>query len=71
MIARYLIAAAIILAVLGGWLLVQAWARRYAARHPQFGPPREDGSGGCAGHCAPRKSATCPSANNGNCDARD
>ncbi len=70
MITRYLIAAAIILVVLAGWMLVQAWARRYAARHPQFGPAREDGSGGCAGHCTPGKSTACPSANDGNCDAR-
>jgi hypothetical protein len=55
MIGRYLLAAALILALLAGWLLVQAAARRYAARHPEHGAAREEGSGcgGCGGCAAP------------------
>jgi hypothetical protein len=60
---RYLIPAAIILVLLLGWILVQHLARRYAARHPEFGPAREeglgcDGDGGCgcqARHCEREK----------------
>jgi hypothetical protein len=53
MIGQYLIAVAVILIVASGWLLVQALARRFAARNPEFGPAREegDGCGGC-GRCA-------------------
>jgi hypothetical protein len=50
MITRALLAAAIILAVLAGWLLVQAATRRFAARHPELGPARDECTGGC-GHC--------------------
>lgn len=52
MIGRIVTAAVIIALALGGWLLVQAAARRFAARHPEFGPAREEG-GGCGG-CADR-----------------
>jgi hypothetical protein len=51
LIGRVVTAIAIIALALGGWLLVQAAARRFAARHPEFGPLREDGAGGC-GSCA-------------------
>ena len=51
-------AVGIIALALGGWLLVQAAARRFAARHPEFGPLREDGAG--CGSCADR----------GNCERR-
>lgn len=41
----------IVLVLLGGWLLVRAAARIYAARHPEFGALREDGEGcGCGNH---------------------
>ncbi|MFH2139858.1 MAG: chemotaxis protein [Pseudomonadota bacterium] len=40
------------------WVAVQTAARRFAARHPEFGPAREEGeescggcSSSCAGHC--------------------
>ena len=33
-----------------GWLAVQQLARYYAARHPEFGPAREEGSG-CGKSC--------------------
>lgn len=54
MIGRIVIAAAIIAVVLGSWLLVQAAARRFAARHPEFGAMREEGTGcgSCADHGA-------------------
>jgi hypothetical protein len=52
---KYLIAMLIMLALVFAWVAVQAAARRYAARHPEFGPLREDGKegcGGCGNHCA-------------------
>ncbi len=36
--------------LMAGWVLVQAAARRVAARHPEAGPYREAG-GGCGGAC--------------------
>jgi len=53
----YLLAAALILLLLVGWILVQQAARNYATRHPEFGPAKEEGSG-CGKGC------TC---NNGRC----
>lgn len=50
MIGTYIIAMAVILAVLSGWVLVQHGARLFAARHPEFGPAREEG-GGCGISC--------------------
>ena len=48
---KYLIAMAIMVALVFAWVAVQAAARRYAARHPEFGPLREDGKGcGCGSH---------------------
>lgn len=46
----YLFAMAIILLALLGWVAVQHLARLYAARHPEFGPAREEG-GGCGSRC--------------------
>ena len=47
-----LIAAGVILLVLLGWIRVQQGARDFAARHPEFGPAREEGKGCGAGcHC--------------------
>jgi hypothetical protein len=46
----FIIASVAILLLLCGWLLVQLLARRYAARHPEFGPAREEGSG-CGHSC--------------------
>ena len=53
---HYLLAVLIVLLLLLGWIGTQALARRYANRHPEFGPAREEGSGcggcGCrAGEC--------------------
>lgn len=41
----------IILALLAGWLLVQAVARRFSTRHPEFDVAREEGCGGCMNSC--------------------
>jgi hypothetical protein len=47
------LAVLIVFAALAGWIVVQHAARRYAARHPELGPAREEGEGcggcGCAG----------------------
>jgi len=53
------LAAGLILLALMGWVGVQQMARDFAARHPEFGPAKEEGSGcgGCAcgsGQCATR-----------------
>ena len=54
----YLLAAVLIWLLLVGWILIQQAARNYAARHPEFGPAKEEGSGcgkGCGcrnGHCS-------------------
>jgi hypothetical protein len=46
----YLIAMSIIPLLLLGWLVVQSITRRYAKSHPEFGPPREEGTG-CGKSC--------------------
>lgn len=47
----YLKTILIVLVMLAGWLVVRAAARRYAARHPEFGVLREEGEGcGCGNH---------------------
>ena len=46
----FIVAIALVMAVLSGWLLVQKLAREYAARHPEFGPAKEEGSG-CGKSC--------------------
>jgi hypothetical protein len=47
---RYLGAVLIILLLLLAWVAVQALARQYATRHPEFGPAKEEGAG-CGSHC--------------------
>ena len=47
---KYLIATGVILVILLGWIWVQGLARKYAARHPEFGPAKEEG-GGCGKSC--------------------
>ena len=42
------LATGLILLALLGWIRVQQAARDYAARHPEFGPAKEEG-GGCGG----------------------
>jgi len=55
---KYLVAIAFMLSLVFIWLAVQTAARRFAARHPEFGPAREEGeescggcSSSCSGHC--------------------
>jgi hypothetical protein len=45
---HYLLASLLILLLLLGWIGTQMLARRFAHRHPEFGPAREEGSG-CGG----------------------
>jgi hypothetical protein len=60
MILQTVLAILIILAVLTGWIGVQFLARSFAARHPEFGPAREDGEG-CGGLlCLCKNQNTCP-----------
>ena len=55
-----LIAVLIIFGLLVGWIGVQHLARTFAARHPEFGPAREDGEG-CGGlFCLCKDRQTCP-----------
>lgn len=58
----YLLAAVLILLILLGWILVQYSARRFAVRHPEFGPAKEEGSG-CGSGCACGKQAQCTQRN--------
>ena len=59
----FIIAITLVMAVLGGWIVVQKLARDFAARHPEFGPAREEGSScgkGCLcrnGQCVKRQQA--------------
>ena len=46
----YFLAISIILVIMLGWVVVQQIARVFAARHPEFGPAREEG-GGCGSSC--------------------
>lgn len=51
---NYLLTVALLFGLLAAWLAVRAAAQHFAARHPEFGPPREEGEGcgGCGGgHC--------------------
>ncbi len=46
----FFIASGAIMGMLGGWILVQQMARRFARRHPEFGPYVE--KRGCGGNCS-------------------
>lgn len=56
--ANYLIAILGIAALLSGWIWVQRITLRFALAHPEFGPPREEGKGGCGG-CSCGSSSRC------------
>lgn len=58
----YVLTVAILFVLFTGWYLVQEAARRFARRHPELGPAKEEG-GGCAGGCC-----SCNLA--GGCDSR-
>jgi hypothetical protein len=46
---KYLVTIGLIFALLAGGILVQALYRRFARRHPELGPFREDkGCGSCS-----------------------
>ncbi len=48
--STYLTAMGLILIIMAGWISVQRFARRFAARHPEYGPARE--CMGCGLGCA-------------------
>ncbi len=54
----YLLAPALILLVLAGWVTVQRLALRFAERHPEFGPQPSDGEG-CGASCSCNASSAC------------
>jgi len=58
MFENMLIAISLILLLLLGWASVQQLARLYAARHPEFGPAREEG-GGCGKRCGCHGGGSC------------
>jgi hypothetical protein len=55
----YLLAIAIIFLLFAGWVGVQHLARAFAARHPELGPAREEGSG-CGFFCLCKDPEACP-----------
>jgi hypothetical protein len=60
MLITYAITILIILGLLAGWVGVQHLSRMFAARHPEFGPAREEG-GGCGGlFCLCKDKMACP-----------
>lgn len=50
MIHLYLIPILLILGLFGFWVAIQEAARRFARRHPELGPAREEG-GQCGVSC--------------------
>jgi hypothetical protein len=64
-------AAAVLLALMAGWIQVQRAAQRVAEAHPEFGPFRIVG-GGCGGHGHGKPlptppPAACEACENGSC----
>lgn len=59
MILSTIVSVLIILGALSLWIGVQHGARVFAARHPEFGPAREEG-GGCGFFCLCKGSDECP-----------
>ena len=60
MIIQTVLAILIIFGLFAGWILVQHLARNFAARHPEFGPMREEGKGCGAFLCLCSKKDSCP-----------
>ncbi|MGM0593651.1 MAG: chemotaxis protein [Pseudomonadota bacterium] len=58
MFLKMLITVSLIMLLMLGWVSVQRLARLFAARHPQFGPAREEG-GGCGKSCGCHGSGNC------------
>ncbi|TNF95089.1 MAG: chemotaxis protein [Gammaproteobacteria bacterium] len=55
---KTLIAMVLIFILLLGWLVVQAMARNFARKHPEFGPAREEGQG-CGTSCLCSDKSSC------------
>lgn len=55
----YLMAMALIMIMLTGWIAVQQVYRLFARRHPEFGPYREEGAGCGGGSCACSANKSC------------
>lgn len=66
--ADFIIAIGFILTVLSGWIFIQYLARDYAARHPEFGEAKEEGSG-CGNSCLCSK-GRCKNKNKSNYSAQ-
>ncbi|HEY9147456.1 MAG TPA: chemotaxis protein [Gammaproteobacteria bacterium] len=58
MLLKIAITVALIMLLMLGWVSVQRLARLFAARHPQFGPAREEG-GGCGKSCGCHGGGSC------------
>lgn len=58
MMMKLLISVGIIFAAFAFWVVVQECARRFARRHPEFGPAREEG-GECGVSCSCANWKTC------------
>lgn len=63
MIQNLIISILSILALLAGWIIVQHLSRSYAAKHPEFGPAKEEG-GSCF-FCLCKDRDHCPKRNKG------
>ncbi|HET7832982.1 MAG TPA: chemotaxis protein [Gallionella sp.] len=48
----YVYTVGFVLFMMVAWVVVQAVANRFAHHHPEFGPAREMGVGGCCGKCS-------------------
>ncbi len=48
---NYLVTIGLLLVLLVGWVIVEQLAFIFAHRHPEFGPPRKLGCGGCGNNC--------------------
>lgn len=55
----YLLSILIVFGMLAGWVVVQHLGRAFAARHPEFGPAREEGSGCCMGRGGTKQGPQC------------
>ncbi|MEZ5452747.1 MAG: chemotaxis protein [Thiothrix sp.] len=63
MMRDYLIAMLAMPVLLLAWLLVQRFVREFSLRHPEFGPPREEG-GGCGSSCGCKGKTACKNRDN-------
>lgn len=53
MLLKWALASAALFVLVVAWIAVQRSARRFAERHPDCGPYRAAGCGGCgSGHCS-------------------